>query len=223
LDSGFRWRQKADAVLRSRGDARLEMRGNSSRRIAWPQTFAAMGKQRRRALSAEDLRFMRDVPRGGVLHCFVLDCSGSMLAGERLALAKGLLIALFDRASAMRAEAALVCFGGVGADLRFGPAVPRWWNERWLEPVGGGGGTPFAAGVQCATQLLERSARRKPAQQRWVWILTDGRTTDKAARPPHADEIVFVDFEQGTIRLGRCERLATAWGARHLTPEELIG
>ncbi|WP_025600599.1 vWA domain-containing protein [Burkholderia sp. WSM2230] len=181
-----------------------------------------MGQNGRSALRAEDLRFMREMPRKGVLHCFVLDCSGSMLGGERLALAKGLLIALFDRASAMRAEAALVCFGGAGADLRFGPAVPRWWNERWLEPLGGGGGTPFAAGIRCAAQLLERSARRKPAQKRWLWVLTDGRTADQAARPFHADEVVFVDFEPGTIRLGRCEKTAHAWGARCFTPEELI-
>ncbi|CAH2924803.1 MAG: ChlD component of cobalt chelatase involved in B12 biosynthesis [uncultured Paraburkholderia sp.] len=199
------------------------MHGDVGRRIAWPQTLIAMGRQRRPALRANDLRFVREMPRKGVLHCFVLDCSGSMLSGARLALAKGLLIALFDRVSAMRADAALICLGGAGTDLRFGPAVPRWWNERWLDPIGGGGGTPFAAGVRCATQLLERNARRKPAQQRWLWILTDGRTADKAARPVHADEVVFVDFEDGTIRLGRCERMAHAWGARRFTPEELIG
>ncbi|RDJ99836.1 vWA domain-containing protein [Paraburkholderia lacunae] len=196
------------------------MQGTPGTRIAWPQTFAAM---RREKLRAEHLRFVREGPRGGVLHCFVLDCSGSMLAGQRLALAKGLLIALFDRASAARAEAALVCFGGDRADLRFGPAVPRWWNERWLRPVGGGGGTPFASGVRKAAQLLERTARRKPAQQRWLWILTDGRSSDQPARPLDADEVVFVDFEREAIRLGRCVALADAWGATRVTPEELIG
>jgi magnesium chelatase subunit ChlD-like protein len=178
---------------------------------------------RQDALCAGHLRFVREAPRGGVLHCFVLDCSGSMLAGQRLALAKGLLIALFDRASAARAEAALVCFGGAGADVRFGPAVPRWWNERWLRPVGGGGGTPLTAGVRRATELLERSARRKPGQQRWLWILTDGRTRDMPVRPLDLDEVVFVDFEREAIRLGRCEMLADAWGARCFTPEELMG
>ncbi|WP_175152890.1 vWA domain-containing protein [Paraburkholderia ultramafica] len=174
-------------------------------------------------LRVEHLRYAREAPRGGVLHCFVLDCSGSMLAGQRLALAKGLLIALFDRASAARAEAALVCFGGAGAHVRFGPAVPRWWNERWLRPVGGGGGTPLTSGIRRAAQLLERSARIRPAQQRWLWILTDGRTRDEPARPLDADEVVFVDFERDAIRLGRCEALADAWGAGLFTPEELIG
>jgi len=178
---------------------------------------------RQDTLRAEHLCYVREASHGGVLHCFVLDCSSSMLGGQRLSLAKGLLIALFDQAAAERAEAALVCFGGAGAEVRFGPAVPRWWNERWLEPVEGGGGTPLTAGVRRAAQLLERSARRKPAQQRWLWILTDGRTRDVPARPHDVDEVVFVDFERETVRLGRCDVLAVAWGARRLTPEELIG
>jgi magnesium chelatase subunit ChlD-like protein len=194
--------------------------GTPGKRIAWPPTLFAM---RQDTLRAGHLRFVREAPLSGVLHCFVLDCSGSMLTGQRLALAKGLLIALFDRASAARAEAALICCGGAGADLRFGPAVPRWWNERWLRPLGGGGGTPLASGVRRAAQLLERSARVKPAQQRWLWILTDGRTGDEPTRPLDADEVVFVDFEQGSIRLGRCAALADAWGARRFTPEDLIG
>ncbi|HEY2024003.1 vWA domain-containing protein [Paraburkholderia sp.] len=180
-------------------------------------------REREHGLRREHLRFVRDTPRGGVLHCFVLDCSGSMLEGQRLALAKGLLIALFDHASAMRAEAALICFGGAGADVRFGPAVPRWWNERWLQPVGGGGGSPLGSGVRRAAELLARSARRRPAQQRWLWILTDGRTHDVPARPLDADEVVFVDFERGGLTLGRCETLADVWGARCLAPEALIG
>jgi magnesium chelatase subunit ChlD-like protein len=204
----------------ARSQMRSDPRGMPGKRIAWPQTLAAM---RTDALRVEHLRFLREAPRAGVLHCFVLDCSGSMLAGAGLALAKGLLIALFDRASAARAEAALICFGGAGADVRFGPAVPRWWNERWLRPVGGGGGTPMTAGVRRAAKLLEQNARVKPAQQRWLWILTDGRTRDEPARPLDADEVVFVDFERAAVRLGRCEALAAAWGARRVTPEELIG
>ncbi|MBN3845940.1 MULTISPECIES: VWA domain-containing protein [Burkholderiaceae] len=199
---------------------RSAARGEPGRRIAWTPTLAAM---RERTLRREHLRFVPEVPRGGVLHCFVLDCSGSMLAGQRLALAKGLLIALFDEASAMRAEVVLICFGGAGADVRFGPAVPRWWNERWLQPVGGGGGSPLASGVRRAAQLLGRSARRRPAQQRWLWILSDGRSRDEPERPLDVDEVVFVDFERGALRLGRCAAFADAWGARYLTPEELIG
>ena len=108
------------------------------------------------------------------------------------------------------------------AEVRFGPAVPRWWNERWLRPVGGGGGTPLALGVRRAAQLLERAARRRPAQQRWLWMLTDGRASSVPVRPAVADQIVVVDFERGTLRLGRGEQLARAWDATWCTPEDLL-
>lgn len=212
MRSGFRWRQGA-------GDA---TRGGSTgaRRIAWPRTLAA---KRNEPLHADHLRFVQEEARGGVLHCFVLDCSGSMLSGQRLALAKGLLVALFDRLRVARSEAALVCFGGAQADVRFGPAVPRWWNERWLAPIGGGGGTPLMLGVDTASAVLERAASRKPAQQRWLWILSDGRSSGVPSRPATADHVVFVDFEQRErVQIGRCAQLANAWGASHITAHQLI-
>ncbi|MGF6723548.1 magnesium chelatase subunit ChlD-like protein [Paraburkholderia sp. GAS41] len=212
MHSGFRWRKGATGTA---------ARGNGQgQRIVWSRTLAA---KREKPLHSTHLRFMPAAPRGGVLHCFLLDCSGSMLAAQQLALAKGLLVALFDEASKTRAQAALVCFGGSGVELRFGPAVPRWWNERWLQPLGGGGGTPLAAGVRHAAQLLERAARCSPLQQRWLWVLTDGRSGEVPVRPGEVDQVVFVDFERGAIRLGRCEQLAQAWGAMYLKPEELVG
>jgi magnesium chelatase subunit ChlD-like protein len=167
------------------------------------------------------LKFVRQESKTGVLHCFVLDCSASMLTGERLATAKGLLVACFDRAAAERAEVALICFGGAHADVRFGPTVPRWWNERWLQPVGGGGGTPFALGVRTAAHVLERAARTKQAQQRVLWIFTDGRSADRPVKPAAADRIVFVDCERNVPALGRCRQLAQEWGATCMRPEDL--
>ncbi|CAB3751771.1 hypothetical protein LMG29739_01378 [Paraburkholderia solisilvae] len=145
-----------------------------------------------------------------------------MLAAAQLALAKGMLAALFGRARADRHEAALICFGGTRADLRFGPAIPRGWSEQWLNPIGGGGGTPFVPAIGRAAQLLARAAKRKPAQQRWLWLLTDGRSGGMPARPEAADRIVLVDFEQGVVRLRRCEQLARAWEGLYVTPDQLI-
>ncbi|TDY50829.1 magnesium chelatase subunit ChlD-like protein [Paraburkholderia rhizosphaerae] len=145
-----------------------------------------------------------------------------MLANAQLALAKGLLVALFGRARADRHEAALICFGGVSADLRFGPAIPRGWSERWLNPIGGGGGTPFVPAIERAAQLLARAAQRKPAQARWLWVLTDGRSGGTPARPDDADRVVVIDFESGTVPLNRCEQLARRWGGECLTPARLI-
>ena len=188
------------------------------RRLAWVPTLAAKGA---RALDPSHLRFQPESARQATLHCFMLDCSGSMRAERRLARAKGLLAALFARIGHARDEAALVCFSGQRADTRFGPAIPRWWNERWLAPVGAGGGTPLVLGTRHARTLLARAARQHPAQQRWLWVLTDGRSTALPARPPEAHRTIVVDFESGAVRLGRCQQLAQAWGGVCLTPDAL--
>ena len=187
--------------------------------VAWEATLAA---KRAAAWQPAHLRFRKRAEAPRALHCFVLDCSASMLASGGLARAKGLIVAYFDRAAHARAETALICFGGAGAVRRFGPAVPRWWNARWLEPVDGGGGTPLADGIDAAASLLAQAARRDPVRQRWLWVLSDGRTRETPARPRAADHIVFVDFDDAAVPLGRGARLADAWGAQWLTPDALL-
>jgi magnesium chelatase subunit ChlD-like protein len=157
------------------------------------------------------------------LHCFVLDCSGSMLAQGQLALAKGLLVELFERAYRARHDVALICFGGDGAHVRFEPGSLRGWNEQWVQPIGGGGGTPLSLGIAQAASSIARVARRKPVQQRWLWILSDGRSAELPSRPEGIDHAVIVDFETGAVRLGRCGTLARAWDAVYCTAAQLIG
>lgn len=187
--------------------------------IAWPATLARKG---RAPLHADHLRFLGRESACGTLHCFLLDCSASMLGGGRLARAKGFILACFDRAAAEREEAALVCFGAERAEVRFGPAVPRWWNERWVRPIGGGGGTPFALGVATAGKLLGRAKRRKPAQQSVLWIFTDGRSRELPAKPPIADRLVIVDCGPDTsAATRRCVQLAHQWGVDYQLLEDL--
>ena len=101
------------------------------------------------------------------------------------------------------------------------PGAAHWWNEHWVAPIGGGGGTPLALGVRSAGNVLARAARSKPAQQRWLWLLTDGRTPDTPSRPFDADCVVIVDFENDAVRLGRCASLARAWDAQYSTSAQL--
>jgi len=202
------------------GKGRAAREGSrQTRRVAWVPTLSAKGA---RALEVSHVRFRPECGKQEILHCFLLDCSGSMLAGRRLAQAKGLLVALFERIGHARDEVALVCFGGQRADTRFGPAIPRWWSERWLLPVGAAGGTPLLQGTRHARALLARAARRHPARQRWLWVLTDGRSAILPEKPQEADRTIVVDFESGAVRLGRCEKLAQAWGGICLSPDELL-
>jgi magnesium chelatase subunit ChlD-like protein len=192
--------------------------GESSAIVDWMATLRA---KRSALLDARHLRYRRTQGEGARLHCFVLDCSGSMLTGERLARAKGMLVALFDRAYRERAEIALVCFGGARAQVRRQPGAAHWFNEHWVAPIGGGGGTPLALGLASAQTVLTRAARRRPSQTRWLWLLTDGRTNERPDAPSSADEIVIVDFEEGFARVGRCGELARRWEAQYITADAL--
>lgn len=149
-----------------------------------------------------------------------------MLGGGRLALAKGALLQLIQRAYEQRAEVAIVAFAGAGAQVRLYPTAARPSTSHalnaWLQPLHGGGATPFAQGVAVANTLLTETARRNPAQQRWLWLFGDGRSEEQPAAPMAADVVTVVDCEQQRIRLGRCRVLAQRWRAVYMPIEELV-
>jgi len=179
----------------------------------WPRTLVARGAA---DLRAEHLRHRPQQARSGALHCFLLDCSASMRNDGNLARAKGLLLALMQEAYQRRDHVALLCFAGNVAGLRLSPRRASAWNDDWIAPIGAGGGTPLALGVERAEQLLVRSE----ARQRWLWLLTDGRTSESPVRPEAADVACVVDFEAARIPLHRARQLAERWQARYLAADQ---
>jgi magnesium chelatase subunit ChlD-like protein len=169
-------------------------------------------------LRAKHLHRRARQARSGALHCFLLDCSASMLGGGNLARAKGLLLALMEEANRRRDHVALLCFAGQGVELRLPPRRASVWNDDWVCPIAGGGGTPLALGVQHAQQLLARSA----ARERWLWLLTDGRSNECPARPESAEVVYVVDFETSRVPLRRAEALAADWRASHFLAHEVV-
>jgi magnesium chelatase subunit ChlD-like protein len=148
------------------------------------------------------------------LHCFLLDCSASMRNDGNLARAKGLLLSLMEEAYQRRDHVALLCFAGQVVELRLPPRRASAWNDDWVAPIAAGGGTPLALGVQRADQLLAHSAARQ--RWLWLWLLTDGRSSESPARPEAADIACVVDFEAARVPLRRAQQLAAQWRARYL-------
>ncbi|HEX7863534.1 MAG TPA: VWA domain-containing protein [Variovorax sp.] len=167
-------------------------------------------------LRAEHLRHRPQEARSGALHCFLLDCSASMRNDGNLARAKGLLLELMQEAYRRRDHVALLCFAGEVVELRLPPRRASAWNDDWIAPIAAGGGTPLALGVQRADQLLAKSETR----QRWLWLLTDGRSSESPARPEAADVACVVDFEAARVPLHRARQLAARWDARYLAADK---
>jgi magnesium chelatase subunit ChlD-like protein len=192
-------------------------------RIHWLRTLAAKQQQ---PLQREHLRRQTQQARAGALHCFLLDCSGSMLGGQQLARVKGALLQLIQRAYQRREQVAIVSFAGAAAQVRIAPstALPlaSLRLQQWLQPIGGGGGTPLLHGAATAAMLLRRAAKLQPAQQRWLWLFTDGRSADLPPAPTAADVLTVVDCERQRVALGRCRQLAQHWRADYCALDHLL-
>ena len=184
--------------------------------VHWHRTLVAKATE---PLAFEHLRWKPESRAFPVLHCLLIDCSQSMLAGAGLSRAKGLLLQLIQMAYEQRAEVALVSFSGAAARVLLPPTLARPATsthvEQWLQPIRGAGATPFARGVTAASNLLMRAAHGRPQQTRWLWLLTDGRTLEAPSRPDAADNVVIVDCDQRRIRLSQCRALARAWQAEY--------
>ena len=161
------------------------------------------------ALALEHLRFHGKERVTGRLHCVLLDCSSSMVTTGALARAKGVLLDLFREAYLRREHVALICFGGEGVQLRLAPCKAGAWNDDWVAPIGGGGGTPLAEALRRADELL--AAHGGGGSEGWLWLMSDARTRELPKRPAHADAIRVLDFESGRVRLQRAQMLADAW------------
>ncbi len=156
------------------------------------------------------------------MHCLLLDCSGSMLKRHNLALAKGLLLQWTRQLYRQRGELAVIGFAGGQARLLQPPRKVVAFNDAWIGAIGGGGGTPLAAAVALADQVLEQARRRAPDMKIGLWLLSDGRFSQFPERPTQADFCVIVDFENSPLPLGRGARLARLWDAEHVRAEELL-
>lgn len=176
--------------------------------IHWPRTLAQKSDQ---PLAHHHLRYQRRQARAGALHCLVLDCSASMLAGRNLALAKGLLQQWAQQIYRQRAHLCVIGFGGGDVRVLQTPRKAARINEHWITPIRGGGGTPVVQGLHQADQILAQARNKNPRLHTALWLLTDGRFPDLPPRPHHADTCAVVDFENAPVRLGRALQLAQHW------------
>lgn len=195
-------------------------RGGASAAIAWLPSLLAKGPG---PLQREHLRH---TPRGAQpsrLHFIVLDTSGSMRRGGRLALAKGHATWLIEQAARGGDDVALLSFGGQGTALQLPPGRARAARSAQVRPLGGGGGTPLTDALAHADRVLRRTARRNGPIDVWLWLLTDGRTLESPAAPTAAQQIVIVDFDEPARAIGRCAAWATRWGAEHRIASQPAG
>lgn len=213
---GQRWWPSSDAPQRPPAPAGLRAADAEAGRIHWCRTLVHKGPA---ALRRDHVQREPQPTDAATLHLIALDNSGSMRQAGRLARAKGFAARLIDDAAHAGDQVGLLLFGGQGVQRVLAPGLARRSALGRLRPLGGGGGTPLAAGLRQAQAELLAYRRRHGAVRCLLWLLTDGRSLEQPAAPGAADHIVIVDFDDPFRPLGRCRAWAKAWGAEWRQPD----
>ncbi len=154
------------------GKSRLNVVETLRAAAPW-QPLRRGGEQTRRVIvQPEDFRVTRFKQRSQTVTVFAVDASGSS-AMNRLAEAKGAVELLLAECYVRRDEVALVAFRGRGAEVLLPPTRSLTRAKKGLAGLPGGGGTPLAAGIDTARELIE-GVMRKGATPVMI-LLTDGR------------------------------------------------
>ena len=172
-------------------------------------------------LHTSDLRLRRRRTPARRFVLYLVDCSGSMGARERMAATKAALLPLLAESYRGRNIVALMGFRDGGASMLVAPTREVARAIARLRALPTGGRTPLAAALIAAAAVVRRERARLDAAEVRVVIITDGRGDDAgldrgiAALMAQTDDIVVVDSEGGFVRLGRARRLADRLGARY--------
>jgi magnesium chelatase subunit D len=122
----------------------------------------------------EDVRVKVRKGKTGASILICLDASGSMQAEERMAAAKGAVLALLVDAYQRRDRVGLVAFRGERAELVLPLTRSVELARMRLAEVPSGGATPLTEGLALAHEVLTRELRRDPDVVPWVVLLSDG-------------------------------------------------
>lgn len=204
---------------------------------------AAPYQQRRRAehtdhqgqqLWLERRDILEPVRQGkqGVLILFAVDASGSMAARQRMASAKGAVLALLQRAYQQRDSVGLLQFRGTKATLLLPPTNSTDRASKFLATLPTGGRTPLASGLRLALHTFQMVQKRNKQQQAMLVLVTDGRANvadlerKRAININPVDDAIaaarelcsigipslVIDTEEGPVRMGLAARLAQELG-----------
>lgn len=170
------------------------------------------------------LRLKRYRPRrqGAVL--FVVDASRSQGAKERLAFAKGAVMAMLERAYSERERVGMILFGNRKADLVLPYTKSVDIAAKKVEDLKAKGNTPLSMGMRLAIKTIEMDSRKYPDAIHTIVLLTDGKSNyDEAEGKPldlaleTAGEIkrrqmhlLVVDTENSIFGMGLAKMIADA-------------
>lgn len=188
-------------------------------------------------LTSEDVRHKIREKRIGNLLLFIVDGSGSMGARGRMVASKSAIMSLLLDAYQKRDKVSMISFRRKDAQVNLPVTNSVELAGRMLAEMPVGGRTPLSAGLAKGYEIIRNYLIREPSGKPIVIILTDGKTNVSLSEMKPVDEMVHlagslaqekrakyivVDTEdEGLIRFGLAQQLATALGGDYFKTGEL--
>ena len=156
--------------------------------------------------------------------CFLIDSSGSMVKDKQIAYIKGLVAQTIAQYKTRRIKYAAVALNNGDAQLLSTPTLHAVELINAVEKLTSGGKTNMKAGLGLISQLLKTNIQ----EQTSLYIFTDGKINAGNTADPFQEAITFykqhlncikqttiIDNENGFVKLGLAEKLASAIDARY--------
>lgn len=194
--------------------------------IDLPATLRNLPKGSCRSIQLRDVRLKRYRRKRKNAILLVVDASRSQGAKERLAFAKGTVMALLEQAYCDRDRVGMIVFGGSQAveALHYTRSVD--FAAMQMEKLKAGGNTPLAMGMRLAIQTALQDRRKYPDDCHLIILLTDGkanfdtepgkpfRLALQAAETIKKEKIplLLVDTENSIFGMGIAKQIADTAG-----------
>lgn len=157
-----------------------------------------------------------------VLHCILLDTSGSTLSDQTFAKAKGVVLDIAERAYLQRERISILGFGGEQVDWLLPQVRAPHSIRTQLDAFTAGGGTPIHQALEDAERYLAQVKHQQPDLEVYSYILTDGRVTGAFANQSWPGQLTVVDTELASVKRGRAQELAQAMSAVYIPLSNLL-
>ena len=230
LDKSIAEPYEATAAVASnkrQGDVKgLRHSSNESRRVNWFSSLLASINTSANAyfrntpavFPLNSLSYYRQKTGSPVIHLVLLDTSGSVLANQAFAKAKGLILQIADKAYLQREQFALLGFGNQKIDtlvsLRRAPKA----IVQQLDTITASGGTPFSMALNEASKFQQQQHRKNASISFRNYIITDGRVSqlDASLGAKLIGDVVVIDIEQSQVKRGKAKHIASVLDAQYI-------
>lgn len=177
-----------------------------------------------------ELRLKRYRPKKQGAILFVVDASRSQGAKERLAFAKGAVMAILEKAYTDRERVGMILFGDRKAELVLPYTKSVDFAAKKVEGLKAKGNTPLSMGMRLAIQTTETDSRKYPDVIHTIILLTDGKSNYdveegkpldlavKAAETIRKKQmhLLVVDTENSIFGMGLAKKIADTAGGKYV-------